>query len=57
MSIQSHLDSLYKKHQDLEAKIHQAHTHHQPTNELKVEKLHVKDEIQHFEGLLQNNAA
>lgn len=50
MSILAHLDSLYQKHQELEAKIHHAHTHHLATHELKVEKLRLKDEIIRFEA-------
>ncbi len=45
MTIESHINSLSKKHEQLKEKIHEAYIHHLPTANLKKEKLKIKDEI------------
>lgn len=45
MSVIAHLDTLQKKHDKLEQKIHDAYIHHLPVSELKKKKLQIKDEI------------
>ncbi len=47
MSIKAHIDSLYKKHHELEEKIYNAYKHHRSDEALtlKREKLSIKDEI------------
>ena len=45
MTIESHIESLNKKHSKLDAKLHEAYIHHLPTADLKKEKLRIKDEL------------
>lgn len=52
MSVSSHLDSLYEKHDNVEKRIEFAYSHHYADVDvarLKKEKLRLKDEIHHFE--------
>ena len=46
MSLESHIESLNKKVNSLESRIHDSYVHHMPTAELKKERLHLLDEIQ-----------
>lgn len=55
MSIKAHINSLRARHQQLEKEIHDAHTHHRSTTQLKKEKLHIKDEIQQLESRMIAN--
>lgn len=48
MSIGTHIESLKLKHQELESKIHDAYIHHQPTAELKKQKLLIKEQIEQY---------
>lgn len=50
MSIEAHISSLYGRHKQLEDEIRDAHTHHQPTAELKKKKLLIKEEIELLRG-------
>lgn len=48
MSIIAHIESLHKKHKELEVELHDAYMHHVSTEglkELKRRKLAIKDEI------------
>jgi len=48
MTIKSHIETLNKKHEKLDKKLHDAYTHYLPEAEiieLKKQKLKIKDEI------------
>jgi hypothetical protein len=45
MSLESHIESLNEKVNDLEGKIHEAYVHHLPTQELKRKRVHLMDAI------------
>lgn len=53
MSMEAHINSLYKRHKQLEEEVRDAHIHHRPTGELKKKKLLIKEEI---ESLKENQA-
>lgn len=51
MSLDTRIESLNKKHEELEVKLHDAYVHHlseEKIRTLKMEKLKIKDEILHL---------
>ncbi len=46
MSLTSHIESLNTKLSQIDQSIHDAYVHHQPTHDLKKQKLHLLDEIE-----------
>ncbi len=52
MSIKNHFDALKTRHTELEEELRKAITSHLPLEEIKKEKLKIKDEMSRLEKLL-----
>ena len=48
MSIRTHVETLKRKHAEVEQDIHNAYRYHEPIGGLKKYRLHLKDQINRF---------